>query len=510
MERVNEGFVNLKAKWAGISRPGKVGIISGIISVIVIAIITFSLLTRVQYGVLFANVSQGDAGNITATLKSQNVPYKLADGGTTILIPMDKVDQTRIDLAMSNKLPNSTQGFELFDKTNMMTTDQDRKIMYQRALTGELERSIDSLNVVQASRVILVTPSQSVFDDANNGKASASIILTLKGNVISNSAVQGIVALTSAAVENLNPDNIKVVDSNGRVLADGNANGGDDATNQIGGANTKFLQVKQQYESDLTQKLTQLLTPIYGANKFQVAINVDLDFNSMERNTVKYSNPNIRSENLQVSGSDAAKQQQSGQPNNAANVAGNNNTDGSTFNRTINNELDTDTTKIINAPGSIKRVTASVVLNDSAATDTNNQQVQAMVANAIGLDPKRGDAVDIQDINFAKTPQPRQAKPTKAENNWLIYGAIAGGILLLGLVIFAIIRARRKRREEEEYDYEYEEVPTTDIVEEPIQKINEENESPVENKTKQAKDYADKNPDVVADLVKTWVREDKK
>lgn len=505
MDQVNNSLTNVRAKWQGLSRPNKVGIISGIISVIIVIVVTFTLLTRVQYGVLFANVSQGDAGNITTTLKSQNIPYKLADGGTTILIPTDKVDQTRIDLAMSNKLPNSTQGFELFDKTNIMTTDQDRKIMYQRALTGELERSINTLNDVQASRVILVTPSQSVFDDGNNGKASASIILTLKGTTISNEEVQGIIALASSAVENLNPDNVKIVDSNGQVLADGNGDG-DSGNSQLTGGNSKFLQAKMQYENELTQKLTQLLTPIYGAGKFQVALNVDLNFNAMEQNTVKYSNPNIRSENIQTTGPQAANQQQTGQPNNAANVTGNNNNNNSTFNRTINNELDTNTTKIITAPGSVQRITASVVLNANANNTANSQQVQAMVANAIGLNTQRGDSVNIQDVSFAKVPRPSTPKAPKASNLGWIIGGIAAGVVLLGsLITFIIMRARRKRREEEyEYEEEYETAP---VMPEPVQ-IKEDAESEVESKTKQAKDFANKNPDIVADLVKTWVREE--
>lgn len=508
MDQVNNRFGNIKDKWLSLSRPMKIGIVSGLLSLIAIGVISFTLLTRVQYGVLFANVSQGDAGNITATLKSQNVPYKLVDGGTTIMIPDDKVDQTRIDLAMANKLPNSTSGFELFDKTNMMTTDQDRKIMYQRALTGELERSISSLNEVQSARVILVTPSQSVFDDSTDKKASASVILTLKGNTISNSAVQGIVALTSASVENLNPDNVKVVDSNGNVLADGS----NDDDNSLTGGNSKVLQMKQQYENQLTQKLNALLAPIYGAGKYQVAINVDLDFNSVERNTVKYTNPNIRSENLQIAGNNANNQQTSGQPDNAANVAGAKKDQDGTFNRTINNELDTDTTKIINAPGSVQRITASVALNGNAGNAISSDQVQTMVANAIGLNPKRGDTVNIQDIAFAKTKTNATSStaPTKKDNNLWIYLAVAAGIITLGLATFFIIRSRRRRAEEDEYE-EYED-EIEEVVEAPKSapvELDENAESVVESKTNQAKEFATKNPDIVADLVKTWVREDK-
>lgn len=221
MGKLGTFFQTIKDKWQAQSRIKKIIWILALLSVLFVSGTVYYLETRVQYGVLFTDLSEGDAGTITDELEQEDVAYKLADNGQTILVDKTKVDQVRIELAEDDKLPDSSQGFELFDSTNVMTTDADRRITYQRALTGELENAINALNQVKSSKVMLVTTKNSVFDDSDNGNstkaAKASIVLTLKGYGISNEAVQGIVALTAGAVENLSERNIKIVDSNGNV-----------------------------------------------------------------------------------------------------------------------------------------------------------------------------------------------------------------------------------------------------------------------------------------------------
>jgi flagellar M-ring protein FliF len=188
-------FSGLKEKWQDQSRIKKIIWILAILSILFVSGTVYYLNTRVQYDVLFTGLSEGDAGTIADELKQENVPYKLADNGQTIMVDKTQVDQVRIQLAEDNKLPNSSQGFELFDNSNVMTTDADRRIMYQRALTGELEKAIDALSEVQTSKVMLVTPKESVFADSDDGDSSkpakASIVLTLKSGGISNQAGSG-------------------------------------------------------------------------------------------------------------------------------------------------------------------------------------------------------------------------------------------------------------------------------------------------------------------------------
>lgn len=531
MDKVNDALEALKAKWSELSRLVKIAIVLGIISLFAIIGTVYYMNTRVEYSVLFSNLSEADAGTISQDLDSQNIKYKLADDGKTIMVDKTKVDQYRIDLAVDNKLPSSSKGFELFDSANMMTTDEDRKIMYQRALTGELENSIAALDDVDKAKVNLTIPkSDNVFDNSTSGKAKASIVLTLKGTSISKDAVQGIVALTTGAVQGLDKKNVRVVDQTGRIL---NKNEEDDASDSSS-ATGKYMKLKSQYEKQMEKKITGLIEPVVGKGKVKASVNVDLNFDAVEKKVTNYSNPQIRSENVQASGKQAEiKQAQTGQANdNVDNVTGDANNDNASYSRTVNNELNTETTKIINAPGSINRMTSSVVINgDLSAGDAKN--IRKLIQGALGYDKQRGDTVSVQAVNFARAKSMKKktvARKKAKKTNWVLIGAlIAAGVLTLGTIIFLVIRRRRRLAEEEEeyYDDDYdvdvtdqgeeEEEEAKEVAEELDPEILAEHErqrKEAETKRKiavsteqRAKEYATKHPDVVADLISAWVKE---
>ena len=531
MDKVKDALEALKAKWSELSRLVKIAIVLGIISLFAIIGTVYYMNTRVEYSVLFSNLSEADAGTISQDLDSQNIKYKLADDGKTIMVDKTKVDQYRIDLAVDNKLPSSSKGFELFDSASMMTTDEDRKIMYQRALTGELENSIAALDDVDKAKVNLTIPkSDNVFDNSTSKKAKASIVLTLKGTSISKDSVQGIVALTTGAVQGLDKKNVKVVDQTGKIL---NKNEEDDASDSSS-ATSKYMKLKSQYEKQMEKKITGLIEPVVGKGKVKASVNVDLNFDAVEKKITNYSNPQIRSENVQASGKQAEiKQAQTGQVNdNVDNVTGDANNDNASYNRTVNNELNTETTKVINAPGSINRMTSSVVINgDLSAGDARN--IRKLIQGALGYDKQRGDTVSVQAVNFARAKSTKKKtvarKPVK-KTNWVLIGAlIAAGVLTLGTIIFLVIRRRRRLAEEEEeyYDDDYdvdvtdegeeEEEEAKEVAEELDPEILAEHErqrKEAETKRKiavsteqRAKEYATKHPDVVADLISAWVKE---
>lgn len=528
MDKVKDALEALKAKWSELSRLVKIAIVLGIISLFAIIGTVYYMNTRVEYSVLFSNLSEADAGTISQDLDSQNIKYKLADDGKTIMVDKTKVDQYRINLAVDNKLPSSSKGFELFDSASMMTTDEDRKIMYQRALTGELENTIAALDDVDKAKVNLTIPkSDNVFDNSTSKKAKASIVLTLKGTSISKDAVQGIVALTTGAVQGLDKKNVKVVDQTGKIL---NKNEEDDASDSSS-ATSKYMKLKSQYEKQMEKKITGLIEPVVGKEKVKASVNVDLNFDAVEKKITNYSNPQIRSENVQASGKQTEiKQAQTGQVNdNVDNVTGDANNDNASYNRTVNNELNTETTKIINAPGSINRMTSSVVINgDLSAGDAKN--IRKLIQGALGYDKQRGDTVSVQAVNFARAKSTKKtvAKKPAKKTNWVLIGAlIAAGVLTLGTIIFLVIRRRRRLAEEEEYyddDYDVdvtdegeEEEEAKEVAEELDPEILAEKERQrkeeeakrkiaVSNEQK-AKEYATKHPDVVADLISAWVKE---
>ena len=528
MDKVKDALEALKAKWSELSRLVKIAIVLGIISLFAIIGTVYYMNTRVEYSVLFSNLSEADAGTISQDLDSQNIKYKLADDGKTIMVDKTKVDQYRINLAVDNKLPSSSKGFELFDSASMMTTDEDRKIMYQRALTGELENTIAALDDVDKAKVNLTIPkSDNVFDNSTSKKAKASIVLTLKGTSISKDAVQGIVALTTGAVQGLDKKNVKVVDQTGKIL---NKNEEDDASDSSS-ATSKYMKLKSQYEKQMEKKITGLIEPVVGKGKVKASVNVDLNFDAVEKKITNYSNPQIRSENVQASGKQTEiKQAQTGQVNdNVDNVTGDENNDNASYNRTVNNELNTETTKIINAPGSINRMTSSVVINgDLSAGDAKN--IRKLIQGALGYDKQRGDTVSVQAVNFARAKSTKKtvAKKPAKKTNWVLIGAlIAAGVLTLGTIIFLVIRRRRRLAEEEEYyddDYDVdvtdegeeeeeakevaEELDPEILAEKKRQREEEETKRKIAVSNEQkAKEYATKHPDVVADLISAWVKE---
>lgn len=528
MDKVKDALEALKAKWSELSRLVKIAIVLGIISLFAIIGTVYYMNTRVEYSVLFSNLSEADAGTISQDLDSQNIKYKLADDGKTIMVDKTKVDQYRINLAVDNKLPSSSKGFELFDSASMMTTDEDRKIMYQRALTGELENSIAALDDVDKAKVNLTMPkSDNVFDNSTSKKAKASIVLTLKGTSISKDAVQGIVALTTGAVQGLDKKNVKVVDQTGKIL---NKNEEEDASDSSS-ATSKYMKLKSQYEKQMEKKITGLIEPVVGKGKVKASVNVDLNFDAVEKKITNYSNPQIRSENVQASGKQTEiKQAQTGQVNdNVDNVTGDENNDNASYNRTVNNELNTETTKIINAPGSINRMTSSVVINgDLSAGDAKN--IRKLIQGALGYDKQRGDTVSVQAVNFARAKSTKKtvAKKPAKKTNWVLIGAlIAAGVLTLGTIIFLVIRRRRRLAEEEEYyddDYDVdvtdegeeeeeakevaEELDPEILAEKKRQREEEETKRKIAVSNEQkAKEYATKHPDVVADLISAWVKE---
>lgn len=528
MDKVKDALEALKAKWSELSRLVKIAIVLGVISLFAIIGTVYYMNTRVEYSVLFSNLSEADAGTISQDLDSQKIKYKLADDGKTIMVDKTKVDQYRINLAVDNKLPSSSKGFELFDSASMMTTDEDRKIMYQRALTGELENSIAALDDVDKAKVNLTIPkSDNVFDNSTSKKAKASIVLTLKGTSISKDAVQGIVALTTGAVQGLDKKNVKVVDQTGKIL---NKNEEDDASDSSS-ATSKYMKLKSQYEKQMEKKITGLIEPVVGKGKVKASVNVDLNFDAVEKKITNYSNPQIRSENVQASGKQTEiKQAQTGQVNdNVDNVTGDANNDNASYNRTVNNELNTETTKIINAPGSINRMTSSVVINgDLSAGDAKN--IRKLIQGALGYDKQRGDTVSVQAVNFARAKSTKKtvAKKPAKKTNWVLIGAlIAAGVLTLGTIIFLVIRRRRRLAEEEEYyddDYDVdvtdegeeeeeakevaEELDPEILAEKERQRKEEETKRKIAVSNEQkAKEYATKHPDVVADLISAWVKE---
>ncbi|WP_314061273.1 flagellar basal-body MS-ring/collar protein FliF [uncultured Vagococcus sp.] len=530
--------------WKNLNTVKKSGLILVTLSVIIVILLTTYMAKKTNYVVLFSDLTEAESGVIVQDLDEKAIKYKLENNGTKVLIDEMHLDKFRIDLAVDNKLPNKSTGFEIFDEKNMMATDEDRKIMYQRAVTGELQRAIEALETVKKAKVMLVIPDKSIFENKMK-EASASIVLGLNsGQAPSESTIQGIASLTSGAVENLPVKNIKIVDEQGTVLsAFLDQENGINATDLA----SKYQVLKQEFERNLEEKTTGLLETVFEPGKVKLMVNVDLDFDSIEKTTVTYADPKIRSENVQATGGTINQEQiQGGNVNdNVTNVVGNNADQNSkSFNRSVNNELDTETTKVLNAPGVVKKVSASVLINENL-TPVESTQLEALVRSAIGFEQERGDSITIQGMKFAGEPVPAEMTTTdkisrsifQSLKDNLIWLALVAGLLITSMVVFRLFRKRRRATEEEEdrVDVEQFMTDTANRTESLLQKEVVENEGieqvvkEIENrqlradeeadieeqrltkivneKEQQAKKYAKDNPDLAAELIKVWMKD---
>ncbi len=515
---------NIKFRWQDLNTIKRVILVLGILSIIVVSGSVFYLINRTEYGVLFSNLSEQDAGTITKDLQEQNIEYKLSDNGKEILIEQDKIDEYRISLAVDNKLPNSTTGFELFDNADLMTTDEDRKIMYQRAVTGELQRAIESLSAVSKAKVLLVMPDNSIFSEKSSD-STASVVLTLKNNSISEETVQGIVNLVSGAVENLTPENIKVVDSNGRTLTTNI-----DGSGQVSTMSNQYIEIKKNYENDLENKLSAILQQVYGAGNYQLSINLDMNFDSTESTKITYGDTAVRSESVQANGSQADVQQaQNGTiEDNVTNVTGDTEDGSKSYDHSVNNEVDQETVKTINAPSSIRRLTSSVVIGKSLSLE-EQENLKNIIQSAIGYNEARGDVLSIQGMDFSEKTSTKNDSigDDKEENEaavkrylpYLVIMSIVIILLITGVVGSFLFRRRPKNREFDDYEEdnfikdEESENTTSDGASALERDYTEEKKvesilgTTGENiEEKRIKEFADRNPEAAAELIKAWLK----
>ncbi|MBI4734240.1 MAG: flagellar M-ring protein FliF, partial [Rubrobacteridae bacterium] len=235
--------------------------------------------SRPSYSVLFTNLDPTDASAIVGKLQEKKIDYKL-NGPTTIEVPSDKVYETRIQLAGEGLPEGGTVGFEIFDTNTFRLSEFQQKTHYRRALEGELARTIAQISGVDAARVHIVIPEDSLYSEEDN-PATASIVIKPRAGIrMAQEQVQGIVNLTAKSIEGLKAENITVVDTNGNMLSEGSDNS---ATAIVAGYTRTQLQAKEAYENSLEKSVSSMLSKVLGSeNNSVVRVSADLDFTQKE------------------------------------------------------------------------------------------------------------------------------------------------------------------------------------------------------------------------------------
>lgn len=428
-------------------------------SVVLAFVLMLYFLNQVEYKVLYSRLSQEDAARVTQQLAAGKVPYQIQDNGGTILVPEDVVYEQRLRIAGEGIMHGSGIGYELFDELKVGQTDFVQRINYQRALQGELARTIAEFPQVEKARIHLVLPHKSLFIE-DQKPASASVVLTLKqGERLDNKQLLGIVNLVALSVEGLTTDRVTITDTHGQALYQPS---GDSA---MEGMTTSQLEYKNTFEANLENRLEQLLTPIVGPGRAMVKVNADLDFNQRTVRKELYD-PNttvVRSEQRSeesTSGSamveDAAVSTQQGGaavPNTNFRGDGFSGTESTQKsnreNRTTNYEINKEEQNIVTSMGGLNRQTIAVIVDGTYAKAEGSdvpvftprsaeelERIRALVSKAAGLDPARGDQVEVSSFEFGSPDL--SGEPSLMET-MLEYAQRLGKPFLNGLLIFLFL-----------------------------------------------------------------------
>lgn len=519
MEKINEITQGVKSGWGNIDKK-KRGTLIFALTAMTLFIAFYSWYNgRVTYATLFTNLDLKDAGTITADLDTRpDIAYRIENGGRDIYIDEKHVDKYRLDLAMNGMMPQNSTGFEIFDDMGMMVTDEDRKIMYQRALEGELQRSVMSLTEIAAARVHLVMSRDSIFDTERR-EASASVVVEIrKGAKLTEEAVRGIVALVSGAVDNLPENKVRVIDTSGNVLNLGMASGTVASGLELLG---KQGEIRSGFESTLSSNIWSLLGPAFGPDKIKVSVFADLDFDAEEKTVISYADPVIRSEQKSATGSGLKEDDIMGEPidDNVQNVLDGDGKDGlASFDGTVNYELTESRTNTVRAPGKVRKISTSV-LYDGTLTEAQMTSIQNLVATATGFDAARGDSISVEGIVFDKTYQEELDRELEAlrkaqeasrtfmdrYGEYVFFGVFGILALLLMVSVMRVMLGGKRRNPEFQFATETAGPvgKTLDIIEEVYQKF-EVRDNPQE---RQVKEYAQEHPELAADLIKAWMKE---
>ncbi|MEH0873339.1 flagellar basal-body MS-ring/collar protein FliF [Pectobacterium cacticida] len=401
-----------------------------------------------DYRVLYSNINDRDGGEIVSELTKLNIPYRFAENGGAILIPAENVYETRLRLAQLGLPKGGAVGFELLDKEKFGISQFSEQINYQRALEGELSRTIETLGPVQQARVHLAIPKPSLF--VREQKApSSSVTLTLQpGRALDDGQINAIVYMVSSSVAGLPPDNVTVVDQTGRLLTQAGGSGRD--------LNAAQLKYSNELEAMYQRRIESIIVPMVGAGNVHAQVTAQIDFSAREQTDEQYQ-PNQPPDKAAIRSQQTSQSEQRGgpnvggvpgalsnqpapaptapivtPPNNAnnnanANQAGqqnaNNAAAGTQANAAIqtsnirndattNYEVDKTILHTKHSTGNVKRLSAAIIVNylpsgedgaPIALTEAQINQIETVAREAMGFSAERGDTLNVVNTPFVES-----------------------------------------------------------------------------------------------------------
>ncbi len=449
-------FQRMRRVIAGFSLAQRTIAIIGI-AVLALGIIALSSwLTRPTYTPLFSGLNATDANAVVEQLRSASVPYELADGGATVLVPEKDVYDQRLAAASAGLPSAGSAGYSLLDDMGVTTSEFQQSVTYKRAIEGELAATISAIDGVSAASVQLAIPEESVFVSETVDATASVFVETAGRTTLDQKQVEAIVHLTSAAVSGMKPENVAVVDQTGRTLS------------TVGGGATGGLdQQASDYEARVAASVQQMLDTVVGPGNATVTVVAEIDRSVNERVEETYTpaegapplTEEVREQNSNGSTSEAGVLG----PDNIAVPNGNGDGTYRSSEETRTNAVNKATESTSTPAGNLLRQSVSVAVDAGAGGDLSSAQLSDLVATAAGIDRTRGDELAVELVAFSQTDaEAAQAALQAAKeaeegarqaallNTVIIAAAIA--IPLIAAITALIIRSRRKAAGVEEFD----------------------------------------------------------
>jgi flagellar M-ring protein FliF len=451
----------LREFWAKLPTVKRVALLS-VTTLVLASVLGVAVIgSKVSYGYLFTELTPEDATAISEKLKELKIPYRVEANGSAIMVPEERVHELRLDLAGSGLPRGGGVGFEIFDKAHFGATEFEQRVNLRRALEGELSRSIATIDGVQAARVHLVLPENRLFAAKSEG-ASASVVLKLRrGQEFGRAEVASIVHLVASAVPSLTRDRVSVVSTEGLTLHQPEA----EETSLGMGRDDELLELTTKKE----MQVRTLLERVVGPGKADVRVHLDLDTSARERTEEHYepSKTALRSEQKTEEATGTQGTTVTGVPGAQSNLP---NTEpaepateaalgGNVFHRsqTRNWEVDRVTQKTVTPAGNVARLSVAVLVDgvyeekDGAVAYRPRSAeelaaFEALVKNAVGFDPARGDTIHVEGAQFAHLDDDIEPPPPPVWRKYAPVGAGGLGVVLLAAVALLALRGKRRKR----------------------------------------------------------------
>ncbi len=500
-----------------------------------LAAILFKDLSKERYGVLYTGLSPDDAGKILSVLQEEKVPYKIEGDGSIILVPKSRVYEVRLKLAAKGLPSSNVVGFEIFNEPKMGATHFQENINYIRAIEGELTRTIKKIDAIKDAKVNIALPQDSIFLRQEDEAKASVVVLLWPGKDLTKEQVKAIVFLVSHAVPKLKPQNVTVVDNRGRVLSD--------LIEEKDEEIKDIVDIKRKLKRDIEKSIQSMLARALGPQKVVVRASVDVETSKVQKQDEIYDPDRVAvvSERKIQEKSKGFNKQSVGAPGTPTNVPATINTNN---NNILLDKSKKDTTTNYDVTKSliqtqqnifkIKRLSIGVLIDgkyvkkvDKNGTVTTEfvprseaelKAYEQLIKSAVGFDEKRGDKVTVISVPFETVGEEERfaQRPQQSIERYVLIGAIAFlSLVLLGLLFYMM--RKKKRAEQEAREAELARVQAATKMGQAAEAAaalhaKESEAFSLENEPAYQRiiEIAEENPELIADMISKWIKEEGK